>query len=302
MNLWDLQIPIPVALAAVATIGYLVGHRSRAAAADGREQARRELRRARAVARELEKIALTVRKNLAKHNASVSRFKQRVSQLNARQQADGWQNLCREAEEMLAPTLQLATQIASAYDQIRQQTNHLMSLTEARTDPLTGVGNRRGLDKILENMLAVKTRYETTFFSMIMFDIDHFKEVNDRQGHLRGDHILKQVAGVLDEHARETDVVTRYGGEEFVVVMPQTDLEGACVFGERMRQIIEQETSITVSGGVAVAVDGDTPESLLSRADAAMYSAKSAGRNCVFRHDGDQIESVVEPAPAETVC
>jgi diguanylate cyclase len=295
-----MHIPIPLALAAVATLGYLIGRRARGASVDASEQSRRELRRAQAVARELEKIALMVQRNLAKHNASISRFKQRVGQLSTEQQDNAWKDLCKEAEEILKPTLDLATQIATAYDQIRQQTNHLMTFTEARTDPLTGVSNRRGLDQMLESQFAIFTRYETPF-SLAIFDIDHFKEVNDRQGHLNGDRMLQRVAQLLDQSARETDVVARYGGEEFVVVMPQTGLEGACVFTERMRSVIEKEMSLTVSGGVAAALDGDTPESLLVRADAALYGAKSAGRNCVFRHTGEQIESAVEPAPSNSV-
>jgi len=295
-----MNIPIPVALAVVAALGYLVGRRSRTPEEDPATQSRRELRRARAVAQELEKIALAVRRDLAKHNASVARFKQRVGQLGSDQQEDAWQSLCREAEEILKPTLQLATQMAGAYDQIRQQSNHLMTFTEARTDPLTGVSNRRGLDHMLESQFAMMTRYETVF-SIVIFDLDHFKQVNDRQGHLRGDRILQAVAGLLDEEARETDVVARYGGEEFVVVMPETGLEGACVFAERLRCAVEEQLPVTVSGGVAAAIDGDVADSLLARADAAMYSAKSAGRNCVFRHNGEQIESVVEPVPLAAV-
>ena len=297
MDFWALNIPIPLALAVVAALGYLVGRRSQTPEEDAGAQSRRELRRARAVARELEQIALVVRRNLAKHNASVSRFKQRVSHLGSEQHEDTWQNLCQEAEEVLKPTLQLATQIAAAYDQIRQQTNHLMTFTEARTDPLTGVSNRRGLDNMLESQFAMMTRYEA-IFSLVIFDLDHFKQVNDKQGHLHGDRILQAVAALLDEEARETDVVARYGGEEFVVVMPETGLEGACVFGERIRVAVEQQLPVTVSGGVAMAMDGDVADSLLARADAALYGAKSAGRNCIFRHNGEEIEPVAELVPA----
>jgi len=106
---------------------------------------------------------------------------------------------------------------------------------------------------------------------------------------------------VLDEHVRQTDVLARYGGEEFVVLMPQTDLQGASMFNERLRATIEQEMPITVSGGVATALDGDTPESLIARADSALYAAKAAGRNSVFRHTGEQVESVVEDVPISTV-
>jgi diguanylate cyclase (GGDEF)-like protein len=91
----------------------------------------------------------------------------------------------------------------------------------------------------------------------------------------------------LGDSARDTDIVARYGGEEFVIVMPQTDLAGASVFSERLRYIVADRLTITVSGGVTMAVEGDTPESLIARADAALYSAKDAGRNRVFCRSGD---------------
>jgi diguanylate cyclase len=92
-------------------------------------------------------------------------------------------------------------------------------------------------------------------------------------------------------------VVARYGGEEFVIVMPQTDLDGACVFAERLRKTIANELPLTVSVGVAEALDGDIQDTLLARTDAALYQAKNAGRNCVFRHDGQQAESVLLAEP-----
>jgi diguanylate cyclase len=292
-DLWHFAVPTPVALAVVATLGYLMGRRTRTVDGDALTRSRRELRRAKAVARELEKIAWMVRRNLARHHTNLARFKQRVDQLSNHQEDAAWKDLCREAAEMLTPTLRLATQIANAYDQIRQQTNHLMSFTEVRTDPLTGISNRRALEEALTSQFALMNRYKV-HFSVAIFDIDHFKRVNDEQGHLQGDQILQKVARLLDEAVRETDVLARYGGEEFVVIMPQTNLEGACIFSERLRQKVEQEMQITVSGGVTEALDGDAPDSMMTRADTALYSAKAAGRNCVYRHTGERIDSVME--------
>ena len=252
---------------------------------DSAFRSRRELRRAQLVAAELEKIAWDLRKNLAKHHASVSKFRERVGKLNDQQQEAAWKDLCREAEEILRPTLHLATQISNAHDEIRQQSANLMTFTEVRTDPLTGVNNRRGMDDALADQLAMMNRYGTRF-SLAMFDIDHFKQINDVQGHLYGDQMLQELARLIDESARETDVVARYGGEEFVVVMPETDLEGATMFAERLRRKVEGQMSITVSGGVAQAAEGDTQDTLVARADGALYQAKSAGRNQVFFHDG----------------
>ena len=290
-DLWSLYLPTPAALAAVALIGYLFGQRTRQQATVDASQARRELKRAKLVAHELEQIAETVRRDLAAHRGSVARFKDRVSQLSGAQDEMSCQELCREAEDILKPTLKLATQISLAYDEIRQQTSQLMTFTEVRTDPLTGISNRRALDETLDNMFALMNRYSHSF-SLVIVDIDHFKQVNDEQGHLHGDQMLQSFARLLDDAVRETDMVARYGGEEFVVIMPQTEMAGGCIFAERLRAAVEKQLPLTISGGVATAVKGDTPQTLLSRADSALYSAKAAGRNRVYRHDGEEIEAI----------
>ena len=287
MDWWHIEIPVPVALAFMAAVGYLISRRSRSAANDMMLRSRRELKRAQGVAAELEKIAWTVRQSLATHHSSVSRFRERVGRLSDRQQEAAWKELCREAEDVLRPTLQLATQIAHAYDEIRQQSANLMTFTEVRTDPLTGVNNRRGLDNALNAQFAIKMRYNASF-ALVLFDIDHFKRVNDQQGHLHGDHVLQELAQLLDQSVRETDVVARYGGEEFVVVMPHTDMAGACIFAERLRLRVAEQLPITISGGVAAAAENDTQESLVARADAALYSARrpAAIRSSVIRARG----------------
>lgn len=297
MDWWNLQIPAPVALAAVATIGYLISRQRRTTPTDIVVRSRRELKRAQAVATELEKISWTVRQSLAKHHTCISRFKQRINQLSEQQQEIAWKELCCEAEEILKPTLQLATQIASAYDEIRQQSSNLMAFTEVRTDPLTGVNNRRGLDDALNSQFAMMTRYKAPF-SLAMFDIDHFKQVNDQLGHLHGDRVLQELARLFNESIRETDIFARYGGEEFVVVMPHTDLAGATIIAERLRASVEEHLAITTSGGVTEAREGETQEILIARADVALYDAKSAGRNCVFWNMGKNSE----PVPSETAA
>jgi diguanylate cyclase (GGDEF)-like protein len=164
---------------------------------------------------------------------------------------------------------------------------------------LTKVANRRALDETLDSLFALLNRYEQRF-SVIILDIDHFKKINDAQGHLQGDRILQSVARVIDETVRDTDMVARYGGEEFVVVMPHTDLDGASIFADRLRFKIENTIEVTVSGGAAEALDGDNPQTLLTRADTALYSAKAAGRNRVYRHTGADIEPILEDTAIAT--
>jgi diguanylate cyclase (GGDEF)-like protein len=276
----------------------MVGRSSRARAVQEADRARRELRRAKLIAKELEQVADSVRKHLANHQQAIAQFKERLTDLAGKDKEAAWQNLCGESEQILKPTLRLAEQMSQAYDEIRRQTNQLMTFSEVRTDPLTRVSNRRGLDETLESLFALMERYSESF-SIAIFDIDHFKQVNDKKGHLFGDRTLQSVARVIDDSVRDTDIVARYGGEEFVVVMPHTRLEDACQFAERVRSTVEANLGVTVSGGVAMALEGDNAQTLLSRADTALYSGKAAGRNCVFRHTGTEIEQIEEPITEE---
>jgi diguanylate cyclase len=291
IDLSKVSIPAPLALAVVAAIGYLIGRKKQYRASIVTSHSKRELQHARKVASELEKITLRIRKNLAKHHSSITRFKHRIGKLADADLDMNWKQLFVEAEDMLKPTLQLATQMADAYDQIRQQSSSLMSITEVRIDPLTNVHNRRTLEDTLRTQFALMGRYGATF-SLAIFDIDYFKSINDEQGHLQGDRVLQDVARVLTEYVRETDTVVRYGGDEFIIIMPQTDLDGAGHFMDRLRWNIKDKMSVTISGGVAAAVSGDNQEILLARADAALYKSKTSGRNCIHQHEGTKIVQV----------
>jgi diguanylate cyclase (GGDEF)-like protein len=295
------KLPTTVGLAAVAAIGYFFGRFRRGQRLGSELQARKEIERAQAVAKELESIAHAIRRNLALHESSIAKFKDEVCSLKAVQDVDGWQKLCAEAEEVLRPTQRLATQLAHAYEEVRQQANHLMSFTEVRTDPLTGVRNRRALDEAIESLLAMKQRYDQPF-SVVIFDIDHFKRINDELGHVAGDRVLRAVAGVLNEGIRQNDVLARYGGEEFVITMPQTGYHAAALVADRLREAMAQsslaDVRLTASGGVAEAIDGDDAPSLLGRADQALYHAKTTGRNRVYAHDGENVVPVGQPEEA----
>jgi len=155
-------------------------------------------------------------------------------------------------------------------------------------DPLTNVYNRRKLLEILEQEMG-RTNRGGPVFSVCMIDIDHFKTVNDRFGHIKGDLVLEGFARAIKDALRIHDTLARFGGEEFVVVLPQTGMAGVLSYGERMRGMVEtlrfaglpDSFSITISIGVATYEPGEAIESLLARADTALYTAKAQGRNCV---------------------
>jgi diguanylate cyclase (GGDEF)-like protein len=176
-------------------------------------------------------------------------------------------------------------------DEIERQNRELQTL--ASRDALTGCLNRRSMMQQFSSFWGLSQRHEMPL-ACAMIDVDKFKSVNDRFGHATGDEVLKQVATILQQAARESDVVCRYGGEEFCVLMPHTDLAGARIAAERFRAAIESHdwpvTPITASFGVCCHVAGEngTPvsvEQMLERADAALYHAKHTGRNRVCAHE-----------------
>lgn len=155
---------------------------------------------------------------------------------------------------------------------------------QALMDPLTGIPNRRAGEQELAKALARAERAHTPL-CVAIFDVDHFKRVNDVYGHASGDEVLRRVAATLDRAKRLTDTVARWGGEEFIAVLP-VSLEGASVFCERVRAEIAEMPCpgvghVTISAGVAERREGDAAEDVMKRADERLYRAKAEGRNCV---------------------
>lgn len=156
-------------------------------------------------------------------------------------------------------------------------------------DPLTRVYNRRYLLDVLQRELARLRRETVNHLSIALIDVDAFKALNDRHGHVTGDRVLQRVAELIHDELRNMDAVGRYGGEEFVVVMPDTPEDGARICMERVRRRIGSDDSpyrgvavnVTVSIGVAEARSNDDLVSLIDRADRALYAAKEAGRDRV---------------------
>ncbi len=204
-----------------------------------------------------------------------------------------------DRNELLART---RTQVRRKRYQDRLRANYEQSLSMALTDSLTGLFNRRYLSAHLPRLLD-RSGGNAKPVSALMFDIDHFKVVNDSWGHGVGDEVLREVAGRASRNLRNFDLVARLGGEEFVVIMPDTDMAQAMLVAERLRKRIAetsfevtapvQKIDVTISIGVAVTdgrLDADgKPESgdqLLRRADMALYQAKRSGRNRVVVDDG----------------
>lgn len=156
-------------------------------------------------------------------------------------------------------------------------------------DPLTGCYNRRELENQLQKNVAHAARHNNDL-SVFMFDLDHFKDINDRYGHPAGDTVLKEVAATVDGNIRQEDILARYGGEEFIAILPGTDLQKAKELAERLRERIsrleiksqDQNISVTASFGVAQMPPDSTMDRVISDADVMLYKAKKNGRNTVM--------------------
>ncbi|MBP1745073.1 MAG: diguanylate cyclase [Firmicutes bacterium] len=153
----------------------------------------------------------------------------------------------------------------------------------SNTDPLTGIFNRAKFNEELENLINYSRRYKTNF-SFVIFDFDNFKDINDTFGHLAGDEVIKDTVDIIRNSIRKTDIFARWGGEEFVLLLPNTDREKAIELTERLKSLITDNTfasaaDITCSFGLATFEENDNADSLMSRADRFLYTAKREGKN-----------------------
>lgn len=212
-----------------------------------------------------------------------------------------------ELEKNRVELSQMLDHLRQSSDEIRRQNRELEQL--ATRDPLTGCHNRRSFFERFNTLWKSAQRHDHQL-SCIMVDIDHFKRVNDTFRHVVGDQVLQRVGQILNREARESDIVCRYGGEEFAILLPYTGLAEASETAERLRQSIENarfpQLSITASLGVsAMSLGAKIPQELLDQADRCLYVAKRNGRNQVVRCDsfpgGVEIESIPKSqiVPAE---
>lgn len=211
------------------------------------------------------------------------------------------QHLLVVAEHDINEMARLNTQILDLNEQMAEvqrellRTNRRLQDSEARfktmsiTDPLTGLANRRRLEEFIQGEMERAHRYGENF-AVIMADLDHFKHINDQYGHGVGDEVLCGFARMLREQVRENDLAGRLGGEEFIAVLPRTELNAATILAERLRAATPTvsahglKAEVTASFGVTRHQTGDTIHTLLQRVDHALYDAKARGR--------DRVESI----------
>jgi len=200
-------------------------------------------------------------------------------------------DLLIETHEMRVMNVNLSRQLDNSAQEVLTLTERLERVqVEAFNDPLTGLLNRRGLDDAILRVQAEAG--ELVGAAVLLIDIDRFKQINDSHGHLFGDQVLRAIAQVLRARIKGADIASRLGGDEFAVVLPDTSMAGALALAEQIRTTLLQHQlrllacngqigDITLSIGVSHAGRGASLEAMIQRADAALYSAKQSGRNCV---------------------
>ena len=203
--------------------------------------------------------------------------------------AEQQRHLIGELEQALTEVQQLSRKLSE---------NNLELERLAVTDQLTGLYNRAKLDDLL-SLEIHRTSRGGGSFALIMLDIDHFKQVNDTHGHQAGDRVLVEVSRTLSGTVRRTDMVGRWGGEEFLIICPETDASGAVKLAEKLRRAVDRERfshigRLTVSLGAAVHRPDESAASILARSDQALYGAKNKGRN--------RVETEIDPVPVRVVA
>ena len=198
--------------------------------------------------------------------------------------------LLLEVESVQSANNVFRSKLDKANAKVAEQRQELEQLQSAvSVDFLTEIPNRRALDDRMKEAMSLAKRHGT-IFSLVLFDIDRFKAINDTHGHAAGDRVLRAIAHLFNDHKRTSDFLARFGGEEFVLLLPETSIEGAQRLAEKTRQRVaeanfqfqKQKIGVTISAGVGeIDPKNDTEETFFSRVDAALYHAKESGRNRV---------------------
>ena len=209
----------------------------------------------------------------------------RITDISPRKQLElQFRKETRHKKDIIKKLVIYEEQVAQILNELNEKNETLRNI--ANTDELTGAYNRHYFDKVIITELERNNRYYESL-SLILFDIDHFKKVNDTWGHSTGDEVLIKVSNIIKDNIRKPDVFIRWGGEEFTILLPQTNLEGAIVVANKLRVLLENLEHphvgrVTASFAVAERLSGESFENWFQRLDSALYKAKDNGRNCVI--------------------
>lgn len=302
------------AVVASITAGFFIG---RATQGSDRKMSRRERKATLDALVELVNTVEGLTRDMGARNTEMREVGLKVGSLAASGELEAIRlTLLSHVTAVIESNQKLGDDLQYARCRMEQQAEELdRTRQEANTDALSGVANRKAFDDRLR-LLMGQFKREAEPFSLILSDLDHFKWINDTHGHQAGDHVLTQLGVLLQKYVRAGDFVARYGGDEFAVLMPRTDLETALQVASRLRAevtrngfdvgIRSEQTAITASLGVGTVRGGDTIELLFERVDKALYDSKHRGRNQVQSQAADDsdpppaADAITETAAAET--
>jgi len=264
--------------------------------ADGRERASQ----AGGVVDESRELLMSVKQVAQNVATRLGAHSQRVREINSELNQTGC-DIASVLARLINANDRMEEQLADAETRLKEQAEMIdMHISEARTDVLTGLANRRAFnDEMLKHLNLFQT--QGTPVSVLMLDIDYFKELNDTYGHLAGDDVLMSVGKVITQYIRSGDMAARYGGEEFAVIFPRTTGSQARMIAERIRNSFsscecrscEKAIRVTASAGLSELLPNDSIKTWVHRADEALYRSKDSGRNCGHWHDGQSLKPLI---------
>jgi diguanylate cyclase (GGDEF)-like protein len=250
---------------------------------------------------------------VGEHTSRVERISEEIATLTAGGDLPLEEAILSAATRLLEANECLQQELTGAQQKLDDHTHQIEAhMAEARTDGLVGIANRRAFDEEMSRQCAALEQGGSGF-SLILLDIDHFKQFNDRHGHQAGDDVLKGVGRIVADTAGKHDFVARYGGEEFAIIVPSAEPEEGKAVAQQVCSAIAggsfefggNHLQVTASLGLAEASAGDNPDTIVRRADEALYAAKKNGRNRTYFFDGEQcvaIDSICCEASAELVA
>ena len=257
-------------------------------------------------ARRLHQLAGSVADDVGQHQAKIQQVSKDLTAVNKAEHPPLTEVVLGAIARVVESNAQLQQRLTVAETRLQQHAEQIRAqISEARTDPLTDLPNRRAFEDELDRRIAEWHRKRIPF-SLMMIDVDHFKSLNDRYGHPAGDAVLRSISDVIKTTLRTMDMVARVGGEEFAVILPSTSVTDGTVATTRARQAVEShevrfeqwDLKATVSVGLAPVAPGDDAASLMKRADEALYASKRCGRNCGHLHNGRMCQRIDVTAEA----
>jgi diguanylate cyclase len=274
-------------------VGVAIGAWARRPDTSAYHRGRHDMQQAGAIAKRLQTLASEMSSIVGEHRCELEQASHLLS-ADARGDESIADLVLNVIGDIVHSNQSLQSKLDTAESRLHEQAGEIEAhISRSLTDPLTGLPNRREFNERLEERMGAWTRRREVF-SLLLLDVDHFKKLNDQHGHLVGDQVLAALGVVLRGAIRREDAIARYGGEEFAILLPNTSLEQASLVAHKVREAVartvvdhnQQRVAITVSGGLATIQPNERVETLIQRADTALYAAKAAGRNCAVAHDG----------------